>query len=170
MASTDLVSIAWFSVYMRISNEGLTPTVSPTTHFPKKRELAAFWNGRSGAGYVFHNFGDIDYEDYVHELFKRVLQLEWPISGLLPFHFARGVMAEAMARDINWCEFAYKQTHPHQSRSGIPRVLPEYKQLRVPLRRLKKVVPKPFSEVCESSRITWWKLIFVSDIIIFLSL
>ena len=77
------------------------------------------------------------------QLLPRVLQVPWPVSGAIPFHFARGLVCEAQGMDVNWAEFGFKMTHPHQSTSGIPRVLPEYANLELPLVNIRKVIP-PF--------------------------
>ena len=85
------------------------------------------------------------------ELYSRVLQVEWPANGVIPFHFARGLMAEAMGVDVNWAEFGFKMTHPHQARSKVPRVLPEFQYLDRPLHPLHKIVPRTrFSVTCQS--------------------
>ncbi|KAG0595883.1 hypothetical protein M758_UG206500 [Ceratodon purpureus] len=46
-----------------------------------------------------------------------------------------------MEMEVNWAEFAFKQTHPHQSHCPLPRLLPEYANLPPPLPPLKKTVP-----------------------------
>ena len=121
--------------------------VSPTELLPSRVDMADFLGPKNGAGYIFENHGDLRYEEYVRELFKPVVQVNWPASGILPFHFARGVVAEALGMEIDWAELAYKITHPHQSHSKIPRVLPEFKTLEEPLAPLPKVVPAPANPV-----------------------
>ncbi|KAG0593968.1 hypothetical protein M758_UG036200 [Ceratodon purpureus] len=58
-------------------------------------------------------------------------------------------MAEAADLEVNWAEFAYKQTHPHQSHSAEPRILPAFEDLDAPLPPLTKVVPLLGSKVLE---------------------
>lgn len=81
------------------------------------------------------------------ELYTRVLQVEWPVNGVISFHFARGLLAEAMGDEVSWAEFGYKATHPHQARSHGPRLLPKFETLDRPLQPLLKVVPRTRFEV-----------------------
>ena len=147
----DLGTIEWFVEYMRLHNSGLVPSVSPTDQLPSRADMADFLGPKHGAGYTFQSHGDRRYEQYIHELFRRVLQVQWPLGGILPFHFARAVVAEAWGIEIDWAEFAYKFTHPHQSHSRIGRVLPEFAILADPLPPLPKVVPTPTVQVSSSS-------------------
>ena len=124
-------SILWFTHFMALNNTGLTPSVSPSDLLPGKAECIEFWGPKSNHGHTFDNQDNPAYEIYVKELYTRVLQLIWPISGVMPFHFARGLVAEASGLDINWAEFAFKSTHPHHSHSKIPRVLPHFAELTV---------------------------------------
>ena len=110
---------------------------------PSREAMAEFYGPKMASGFVFIDHGNPRYEVYARELFTRVLQIPWPISSVIPFHFARGLMAEAADLDINWAEFAYKVTHPHQSHSGVPRILPAYEDLLEPLPPLTKVYPIP---------------------------
>ncbi|KAG0575328.1 hypothetical protein KC19_VG337200 [Ceratodon purpureus] len=82
---------------------------------------------------------DAAYEDYVKELYSRVLQLHWLLNA---FDFARGLLAKAMHVEVNWAEFGFKQTHLHQSRSGIPQILREFLNLSSPLSPMSKIVPR----------------------------
>ncbi|KAG0593682.1 hypothetical protein M758_UG010100 [Ceratodon purpureus] len=65
---------------------------------------------------------------------------------MLPFLFARALMAEGIGAEISWAEYAFKFIHPHQSRSGIPRVLPEFANITEPLHPLTKVIPSPSTD------------------------
>ena len=144
---TELASIDWFAHYMSLNNTGLIPTVTPTELLPTRHDMAEFWGPKHGSGHYFESHGNPLYEIYVHELHSRVVQLNWPITGVIPFHFARGLLAEAQGCEIDWATFAYKVTHPHQSHSGIPRVLPQFLELREPLPPLKIVLPFEPTEV-----------------------
>ena len=141
MTVVEPSSIEWFVAYMRLHNRGCIPTVTPSEFMPGRRALAAFWGPRSSLGFMFNDQGVPAYEVYVRSLFSRVLQLPWPMSGVLPFHFARGLMVEALGVEVNWAEFGYRSTHPHQSHSGIPRILPEFAALITPLPPLAIVMP-----------------------------
>ena len=143
----ELGVIPWFTHFMGLRNEGLTPTVCPTELLPSRAEMDEFWGPRTSTGWAFDNHGNEDYEIYVRELYTRVMQLNWPVSQVMQFHFARALVAEAKGQDINWAEFAYLKTHPHQSHSGIPRILPEFVDIAVPLKPLAKVLPFPETEV-----------------------
>ena len=147
----ELASIPWFVRYMRLQNDGLVPTVTPREFMPKREEMIEFLGPKTPSGYTFDNQDNEEYEVYVQELYTRVLQLNWPISHVIPVHFARGLVAEAKGTEINWAVFAYKMTHPHQSRSGIPRVLPQYTDIQEPLAPLVKVLPFPDDQVRLSS-------------------
>ena len=147
MADSELCSIPWFCYYMQLPNEGVTPTVTPTSEMPSRPALAHFWRPKRGPGYTFDNHDSPRYEVYVRELFTRVLQVKWPLSGVLPFHFARGLLAEAMGMSVNWAEFAYKSTHLHQSPCGSFRILPEFEELVAPLPPLIIVLPPSDFEV-----------------------
>ena len=142
MSSMEVSSVCWFVSFMRLHNRGVTPTVTPTEFMPSRPDLAEYWGQRSGRGFVFQNQDIPEYEIYVRELFSRVYQLPWPLGGVLPFHFARGLMVEALSYEVNWADFAYIVTHPHQSRTGIPRILPEYKALDAPLPVMARVMPQ----------------------------
>lgn len=145
MAPLEAASLRWFVVFMQLPDAGLLPTVTPTEYLPSRPALAQFFGPKYGSGYVFENHGDADYEEYVKTLYSRVLQLRWPVNGVVSFHFARALLAEAMHLDVNWAEFGFKSTHPHQSRTRIPRVLPEFEDLQSPLDPLTKIVPRiPF--------------------------
>ena len=126
---------------MRLNNVGVTPTVTPNELMPTRQQLAQFWGPKYNSGYTFDSHGSTEYEEYTRELFIRVLQVQWPLNSVLPYHFARGLLAEARGEDVNWAEFAFIKTHPHQSRDGIPRVLPEFENLGGPLPPLIKVIP-----------------------------
>ena len=147
----DLASIPWFAHFMGLNDEGLVPTVTHTELMPSRWEMLEFWGQKSGAGFTFDYQGNEDYEVYIRNLFTRVMQLNWPVSGVVPFHFARSVVAEAKGIEINWAVFAYKQTHPHQSHTRIPRVLPEFTNITTPLENLVKILPFPGNEVCSST-------------------
>ncbi|KAG0605737.1 hypothetical protein M758_9G084200 [Ceratodon purpureus] len=142
MAMVEPSSIPWFIAFMRLHCRGLIPTVTPSEFMPGHKELAEFWGPRSPLGFTFSDHGLPGYEIYVRQLFSRVLQLPWPSTGVLPFNFARGLLVEALGVEVNWAEFGYRATHPHQSHSGIPRVLPEYRGLVRPLRALALVMPR----------------------------
>ena len=141
MEKPDPTSIPWFSEFMGLSSLGLVPTVTPTEYMPNQKQVAEFWGPKYESGFTFDSHGSAEYERYVQELFRRVLQVQWPVSGVLPIHFARGLLAEAMHMEVNWCEFAYKQMHPHQSPHRQPRLLPEFAGLCSPLEPLVKVIP-----------------------------
>lgn len=136
---------------MSLHNFGLVPTVTPTELLPTRPQMREFWGTKTNGGFVFYNHDNPRYEAYVKELHTRVLQVNWPISGVISFHFARGLCAEAYGIEINWAEFAYKSTHPHQSHSSIPRVLPEFVEISEPLALLLKVLPLDLPEVSTSS-------------------
>ncbi|KAG0616521.1 hypothetical protein M758_5G122000 [Ceratodon purpureus] len=142
MAPMEECSIAWFTTYMALPNSGVVPTVTPPEQLPSKVALARFFGPKYGSGYCFDNHGNTDFELYVKELHVRVLQLRWPITGVVPYNFARGIVAEAVGSAVNWAEFGYKQTHPHQARSSVPRILPEFVNLKYPLPPLVKVLPR----------------------------
>lgn len=142
MALVEESSVAWFVEFMRLHNRGVIPTVTPTEFMPSKKALVEYFGPRCGRGYTFDDQGIPAYEIYVRQLFSRVLQQPWPMSGILPFHFARGLMVEALGMEVNWADFAFRITHPHQSHSGIPRILPEYKSLVEPLPALTLVMPR----------------------------
>ena len=146
MPRPETASILWYVQYMRLHNDGIVPTVSPPEMLTSRQELALFWGPKTAAGFAFDNYGSDEYERYVQRFYKRVLQLKWLVTRVIPFHFARGLLAEAMGEDINWAEFAFKATHPWQ-RSGDPRVLPEYADIRGPLKPFPKVVPDYAFEV-----------------------
>lgn len=141
-------SFAWFRVYMQLPGNGIVPMVTPNELMPSREIMAMYWGPKTSSGFTFHNHGSWEFEEYVRELYSRVLQQKWPQNSLLPFHFARGLVAEAMDQDVNWAEFAVKVTHPHQWRhSSAPRLLPEYAELTAPLPPLKKVIPLPNFQV-----------------------
>ncbi|KAG0593578.1 hypothetical protein M758_UG000400 [Ceratodon purpureus] len=135
-------SIPWFIEFMRLYCRGLTPSVSTTQYMPSRRALAEFFGLRAASSFIFDDEGLPEYETYTRELFRRVLQLPWPGNSVLPFHFARGMLVEAMEVEVSWAEFAYRQTHPHQSHTGVPRVLPEFRDLKQPLDPLVVVMPR----------------------------
>ena len=137
----EAASIQWFVTFMRLHDVGLVPTVTPRELMPSREAVAEFMGPKVMHGFVFDDHGSPEYARYVTELFTRVLQLNWPCSSVVPFHFARGLVAEAAGEDVNWAEFAYKMTHPHQSHTGVPRIFPEYAALLVPLPPLVKVIP-----------------------------
>ena len=143
----EVASIPWFAVYMGLHNDGLVPTVTPRELLPSKKEVLEFWGPKKSNGISFDNKGNEEYEIYIRDLYTRVLQLNWPVSGIIPLHFARGVVAEAKGVEINWAVFAFKQTHPHQSNSRIPRVLPQFSTITTPLKPLVKILPFSEAEV-----------------------
>ena len=147
MSKPEPASIPWFQRYMRLGNAGVTPTVTPSAYLPSRVELAQFFGPKHKSGFTFDNHGNDAYERYIRELYTRVLQQPWPLSGVLPFHFARGVLAEAMGLEVNWAEFAFKATHPHQSHGPHPRVLEDYGNIEDPLPPLEKVSPGPEFQV-----------------------
>lgn len=147
MALPETCTVPWFVEFMRLCNRGLTPTVTPTEFMPSKRALLEFMGPKVGHGYTFHDQGVPEYALYVEELFRRVLQQPWPITGVLPFHFSRGLLAEAMGVEVNWAEFAFRATHPHQSRSTVPRLLPEFANLAAPLPPLNVIMPLTHGKV-----------------------
>ena len=145
-------SLEWFVVYMNLRDSGAIPSVTPTTYFPDRCAMARFWGPKASTGWTFDNHGDVIYEYYARSLFNRVLQKTWPLSGVLPFHFARGLMAEALGVDISWAEFGYKMCHPHQSRLDVPRIQPDLCSLTAPLPDLAIVIPRFDLEVSPAHR------------------
>ena len=137
----DPGSLEWFIRYMQLRDKGVIPTVTPPEFLPSRRAMAAFWGPKTAHGWTFHDHNTPGYENYVRQLLMRVLQQQWPVSGILPVNFARGVMAEALGIPVSWAEFAFRCTHPHQSHTGIPRILPEYRDLMAPLPRLAIILP-----------------------------
>ena len=137
----DPASLEWFISYMKLRHRGVVPSVTPTEYFPSRRSMARFWGPKASNGWTFNNHGDFIYEYYARSLYNRVLQQPWPISRVLPFHFARGLMAEALGVEVSWAEFGYKMCHPHQSHTGIPRVFDEFLALNGPLPDLAMVLP-----------------------------
>ena len=142
MTIVEVSSVPWFIAYMRLHCRGVTPMVTPNELMPCRPAMVEYWGPRSAQGWTFNDQGLPGYELYVKELFCRVLQLPWPISGVLPYHFARGLVVEALGIEVNRADFAYRITRPHQSHSGIPRVLPEFKSLRAPLPAMTIVMPR----------------------------
>lgn len=134
-------SLEWFVRYMRLRDTGVIPTVTPSEFLPSGPAMAAFWGPKSANGWYFHDHGNPLYEIYARELLMRVLQTRWPLTGIMPVHFARGLMAEAMGVDVSWAQFAYGQTHPHQSPTSEVRILPQFRTLPAPLHRLTIVLP-----------------------------
>lgn len=126
---------------MQLHDSGLIPTLTHSSLFPSRQAVAEFWGGRYNSSYAFDDHGSPAYEFYVKELYVRVLQQNWPINNMMNFHFARALCAEAMGLEINWAEYGFKATHPHQSRTGIPRLLPQFEMLPEPLPPLVKVLP-----------------------------
>ena len=141
MSSVEPSSLEWFITFMRLHSRGVTPTVTPTAYMPSQSMLADYWGESSGHGYSFRDQGIPGYGVYVRDLFSRVLQLPWPVSGSMPKHFAGGLMVEALGVEVNWADFAFRATHPHQSFTGIPRILEQYKSLEAPLPALPIVMP-----------------------------
>ncbi|KAG0578021.1 hypothetical protein KC19_5G198400 [Ceratodon purpureus] len=138
----EAASMPWFIHFMRLNSRGLTPTVTMTEDMPSRVAVAQFLGPKHRSGYIFDDQGMPEYESYVRELFRRVLQLPWPVSNTMPFHFARGMLAEAMGVEMNWAEFAYRSTHPHQSNARFPRVLLEFEEITEPLEPLIVVMPR----------------------------
>lgn len=147
MDSADLASIPWFVELMLLHNRGLIPSVSPTNLLPSQRALAEFFGPKYNSDVIFDNHDDAQYENYIRQLYSCVLQLHWPVNSVIPFRFVRDVLAEANGLKVNWAEFAYKPTHPHQSHSQTPRVLIEYENLEYPLAPLVKITPRLGPEV-----------------------
>lgn len=112
MDEVELSSMSWFVTVMRLHNRGVTPTVTPTAYMPDRKALAEYWGQRSGP-FIFRDQGIPEYAVYVRDLFSRVYQLPWPVSGSMPFHFAQGLMVEALAVEVNWADFAFRITRPH---------------------------------------------------------
>ena len=136
-------SIPWFRRYMRLNGSGMVPTITPNEFMPSNEAVAELFGPKCSVGFTFDNHLNEEYDVYVRELFQRVLQLKWPINSILPFDFARGLAAEALEVEVNWAEFAFKQTHPYVSNYPLSRLLPEYESLREPLGTMKKVLPFP---------------------------
>ena len=130
---------------MRLNDEGVIPSVTPSEYMPSRPQLLEFMGQKHNSGYVFDSHGSPEYEDYVKELFVRVEQMNWPHNNVLPFHFSRGLLSEAMGTSVNWAEFAFKRTRPHQSRTRIPRVREDFAELQTPLHPLIKVLPPNFA-------------------------
>ena len=84
----ETCSIPWFINFMRLHNSGVTPTVMPTEYMPLRLALAEFFDRKTATGFAFDDQGIPSYKVYVHDLFSRVLQLPWPLSGVLTFHFS----------------------------------------------------------------------------------
>ena len=143
-------SIPWFTTFMALLNSGVVPTVTPPDQLPSRQALLQFWGRKDRHGVTFINHKNPSYALYVRELYNRVLQLKWPLNGVIPFHFARGLMAEAVGLAVNWAEFAFKQTHLHQSHISLPRILPEYECMANPLPPLIKVLSKGNFQVYNS--------------------
>ena len=152
MATVDVkvepASLEWFVEFMMLRDNGVVPSVTPTELLPSRRAMARFWGPKTDKGWTFHNHGDVIYKYYARCLYNSVLQNPWPISEVLPFHFARGLMAEALGIEVSWAEFGYKMCHPYQSRTGIPRILPQFETLSSPLPDLAMVLPAFNKEVC----------------------
>ena len=127
--------------FMRLNNVGVVPSVTPPELMPSRVDLAHFCGPKSSTGFAFHSQDNPAYEEYIRDLYTRVLQVVWPISRVIPFHFARGLLAEARGMDVNWAEFVYKMTHPHQPHARLPRILPCFEALTAPLQPLQKVIP-----------------------------
>ena len=107
----ELCSIHWFCTYMRLHNRGVTLTVTPAEYMPTARALAEFWGPPSSSRFTFKDQGNLAHEVYLRQLFSRVLQLPWLMSGILPFQFARDLLVEALGIEVNWTDFAHRQTH-----------------------------------------------------------
>ena len=101
MANSEPCSITWFCYYMALPAEGVVPTVTPTEEMPSRVALAQVFGPKYQSGYTFINHGNHAYEMYVKELHMRVLQSKWPISGVVSFHFARGLVADAVGMAVN---------------------------------------------------------------------
>lgn len=150
MLMVDLGSLEWFIRYMRLRDSGVVPTVTPFEFLPSQCAMAAFWGPKASNGWTFSNHGNPLNENYVRQLMMRVLQIQWPISGILPFHFARALMAKSLGIDVSWTEFACRQTHPHQSHTRIPRILLKFADLNSPLLRLHVILPNILIKVSHS--------------------
>lgn len=154
-------SIPWFRLYMRLPGRGLVPMVMPNDVMPSRDVVAHFFGPRSSQGYTFDHHGNQAYEDYVRDLFTRVLQLKWPSTSVIPFHFARALVAEACDIEVNWAEFAFKQTHPRRNPPDTPRLLSVFSDLTDPLPPLRKVIPVSDIKVCFPFFLTFFLIDFM---------
>ena len=150
MALVAEASVAWFVRFMALANDGVIPSVTPGDQMPSRADVAIFCGPKYNSGFTFDNHGDAAYDQYVRELYRRVMQLPWPLSNTLPFHFCRGLVAEAQGKDVNWAEFAFKATHHHLNVHAQPRILPEFWGIAEPLPPLPKVIPQPDLSVSET--------------------
>ena len=166
-------SLEWFIDYMRLPDSGVVPSVTPSPLLPSRRSMARFWGPKAAKGWTFHNHGCMIYEYYARSLFNRVLQIPWPILGVPPFHFARGLMAEALGVEVSWAKLAYKMCHPYQSRTGIPQIMEDFRTLTAPLPELGIVIPKFDREVwarfLRVDRQTLWNCYIVCSRLFYIS-
>ena len=131
MARSEEEWYTWFKDCMLLHSSGFIPSdpVAKLTCPPS--DVVAHWGEKEGRGYAFRDTDGEEYFLYVSELFKRVHQQKM-VDGILPLHFARGLLEESRGGEVNWCKFAMIRCFPRWRRRPFE-PLAEFADVNAPI-------------------------------------
>ncbi|KAG0596865.1 hypothetical protein M758_UG290500 [Ceratodon purpureus] len=125
-------SKVWYKHMLCLPSEGFVPSKTRSHLYSKKecreRLGASNWYGR----YPWRHRGGPAFIGYVMELFERVYQKKLYESDMLPWHFARRLLAQEDSVKVDWAQYAVAHRRVG-SRDTLQRLMDKYRHLRKPL-------------------------------------
>lgn len=142
-------SKVWYRDMLCLSSAGFLPSKGSCHLYPKSecRERLGAPN-RVGAYPWRHRRGE-EYADYVKELYERVHQKKLHPSAMLPWHFARGLLAEEDGVQVDWAQYA-EGNRRGANRNARMKPLKKYRNLRRPM-PFPHPPPRPVALAAEST-------------------
>ncbi|KAG0595075.1 hypothetical protein M758_UG137100 [Ceratodon purpureus] len=122
----------WYKVMLCLPGEGFVP-FSGSRHLYGKLECQGRLGPSNQAGaFPWKESGGPEYTAYVSELYERVYQKPLSKCVALPWHFARGILAEEDGLTVDWAQYAISLRRGRRQNRAT-NVMKKYRNLREPL-------------------------------------
>ncbi|KAG0573895.1 hypothetical protein KC19_VG219400 [Ceratodon purpureus] len=132
--STDLkmmreCSKQWYRDRLCLSRDGFLPSKASRHLYPKSECPERLGTPNCVGACAWHHRGGVHYVQYVKELYERVHQKKLHPSDMLPWHFARGLLAEEDGLLVDWAKYTDGNRRGGK-RNAKKKILKKYGNLR----------------------------------------
>ena len=139
----------WYRDTLCLSSDGFLPSKGERHLYPKSECRERLGSPNSVGAYPWRHRGGVEYVQYVKELYERVHQKKLYPSDMLPWHFARGLLAQEDGMQVDWAEYAARNRRGAK-RNAMMKPLKKYSNLRRPV-PFTHVPPQPKNPTREST-------------------
>ena len=129
----------WFRDFLLLPSTGMVPGKCPRTLYPKSLCRDRLGPSNDLGAYPWREYFNPPYQAYIGELFERAHQRKLREDECLPYHFARGVLAEYDGLAVDWAKYAVSIRRKGCA-NGAMKILSKYRKPRRPIEWLN---PRP---------------------------